>query len=237
MAPEETGRTVGKERVLVVDDEETIRELVEHHLEREGYAVRCAASGEAALKAARSERPDLVLLDLMLPGMDGLDVCKALKAGPDTSAVPVIVLTAKGEEADVVAGLEVGADDYVTKPFSPRVLLARVKAVLRRNARDDLDAETPLRAGDILIDPARREVTVKGKRVDLTKTEFDLLRFLASRPGRVFTRYQIVDAVKGADYPVTDRSVDVQAVGLRRKLGAAGKFVETVRGVGYRFKD
>ena len=224
------------ETILVVDDEASIRELVEHHLSKEGYKVLCAASGEAALKAARLKRPDLVVLDLMLPGMDGLDVCKALKADPETKGMRVVMLTAKGEEADIVAGLEVGADDYVTKPFSPRVLLARVKAVLRRPAEGE-DADPVLDIHDVRIDPSRRKVTVKGRPVELTKTEFELLRCLASRPGRVFTRYQIVDAVKGADYPVTDRSVDVQVVGLRRKLGAAGKYIETVRGVGYRFRE
>jgi two-component system, OmpR family, alkaline phosphatase synthesis response regulator PhoP len=202
--------------------------------------VETATSGEEAMDKARRMHPDLILLDIMLPGLDGLDVCKVLKRHADTERIPIVMVTAKGDEADIVAGLEVGADDYITKPFSPRVLVARVKAVLRRPARSapPADAEAQVvRAHGVEIDPNRHRVTIKGKLVDLTSTEFRLLHFLASRPGWVFTRYQIVDAVHGQDYPVTDRSVDVQIVGLRKKLGAAGKLIETVRGVGYRFKD
>ena len=173
----------------------------------------------------------------MLPEVDGLEVCRTVKKDPQTANIPVVMLTAKGTEADIVAGLEMGADDYITKPFSPRVLMARVKAVLRRK---DTPAETDtrtIRVHDIEIDSGRHKVTINGKPVQLTTTEFSLLKFLASRPGWVFTRYQIVDAVHGSDYPVTDRSVDVQIVGLRKKLGNAGKYVETVRGVGYRFQE
>jgi two-component system phosphate regulon response regulator PhoB len=172
----------------------------------------------------------------MLPGMDGLEVCKRLKNNVKTEGLPIIVLTAKGEETDVVTGLELGADDYVTKPFSPKVLIARVRRILRRAVSRDME-KPPIRIGDLVMDPGRREVLVKGKRVNLTFTEFNILYALAKRPGMVFTRYQIVDAVHGDDYPVTDRAVDVQIVSLRKKLGSCGNYIETVRGVGYRFKD
>ncbi len=226
--------------ILVVEDEEDVLELLRYNLDKNGFAVETATSGEEAMDKARRMHPDLILLDIMLPGLDGLDVCKVLKRHADTERIPIVMVTAKGDEADIVAGLEVGADDYITKPFSPRVLVARVKAVLRRPARSapPADAEVQVvRAHGVEIDPNRHRVTIKGRLVDLTSTEFRLLHFLASRPGWVFTRYQIVDAVHGQDYPVTDRSVDVQIVGLRKKLGAAGKLIETVRGVGYRFKD
>lgn len=230
---------MARETILLVEDDEDIQELVRYNLAKEGYRVVPVTSGEDALKTLRSNQPDLVVLDLMLPGLDGLEICRLMKADPKASHVPVVMLTAKGEEADVVAGLELGAEDYITKPFSPRVLLARIRAVLRRGkAAPAADADAaPLKVHDILIHPGRHEVVAKSKRVDLTHTEFQLLHFLARRPGWVFTRQQIVDAVKGEDYPVTDRSVDVQVVGLRRKLGAAGAYVETVRGVGYRFKE
>ncbi|MBN1884387.1 MAG: response regulator transcription factor [Candidatus Krumholzibacteriota bacterium] len=225
------------ERILVVDDEEDILELVEYNLTRSGYSVTGVASGEEALDVARSKLPHLVVLDLMLPGVDGLEVCNLLKNDIKTAHIPIVMLTAKGEEADVVAGLELGADDYITKPFSPRVLVARVKAVLRRKAKTGLDREAVITRKDLVIHPGRHEVTVKGKPVKLTSTEFDLLHYLARRPGWVFTRQQLIDAARGEDYPVTDRSVDVHIVGLRRKLGPLGKLVETVRGVGYRFKE
>ncbi|MBI3829522.1 MAG: response regulator [Planctomycetes bacterium] len=228
---------MSKEHILVVEDEDDIQELVRYNLAKEGYRVTCVASGEDGLQFARSSRPDLILLDLMLPGTDGLEVCKRLKTGTDTRAVPIIMLTAKGEESDVVAGLEVGASDYVTKPFSPKVLLARIRAVLRRNENPEGDDEQVVRINDLVIHPGRHEVTLKGKPVELTYTEFRLLHLLARRPGWVFTRYQIVDAVKGDDHAVTDRSVDVHIVSLRRKLGSIGKHIETVRGVGYRFKE
>jgi two-component system phosphate regulon response regulator PhoB len=180
---------------------------------------------------------DLVVLDLMLPGIDGLDVAKKLKKDKKTEHVPIVMLTAKGEEADVVTGLELGADDYVTKPFSPRVLLARIRAILRRRTARPDDATSVVRIYELEIDPGRRSVHVSGKPVDLTYTEFQVLYIMARRPGWVFTRSHIVDAVRGDDYPVTDRSVDVQIVGLRKKLGACGIYIETVRGVGYRFKE
>ncbi|MCU0562093.1 MAG: response regulator transcription factor [Desulfobacterales bacterium] len=228
---------MAKQRILVVDDEEDILELVRYHLAREGYDVVASASGEDALKKAKREAFDLVVLDLMLPGLDGLEVAKALKADAKTKSLPLIMLTAKGEDADVVAGLELGADDYITKPFSPRVLIARVKTVLRRRSREPVGESESVSIHDLEIHPGRRTVLAGGQPVELTYTEFQLLHVLARRPGWVFTRGQIVDAVRGGDYPVTDRSVDVQVVGLRKKLGTHGNYIETVRGVGYRFKE
>lgn len=225
-------------RVLVVEDEQDIQELLAFNLTKAGYRVDAARTGEEALRRIREAPPDLVLLDLMLPGIDGLEVCRLMKAQPETREIPVLMLTAKGEEADVVAGLELGADDYVTKPFSLRVLLARLQAVLRRAAQPATDdGAAPLKVHDVEIHPGRQEVTVAGQPVKLTHREFLLLHTLARRPGWVFTRNQIVEAVHGDDYPVTERAVDVQIVGLRKKLGAAGEYVETVRGVGYRFKE
>jgi two-component system, OmpR family, alkaline phosphatase synthesis response regulator PhoP len=179
----------------------------------------------------------LVLLDLMLPGMDGLEVCRKLKADPQTQAIPVVMLTAKGEESDIVAGLELGAEDYITKPFSPRLLVARARAILRRRTEAQPEEKAVIKIDDLAIDPGRRSVTVRGKDVTLTETEFRLLHLLARRPGWVFTRNQIIDAVRGEDCAVTDRSVDVHVVGLRRKLGPCGKRVETIRSVGYRFTE
>lgn len=227
---------MSKATILVVDDEEDIRELVALNLDREGYTVLTCETGEQALALARAKEPDLVLLDLMLPGIDGLEVCKRLKADPSRQHVPVVMLTAKGEESDIVAGLELGADDYVTKPFSGKVLVARVRRLLRK-ATEMGDDKALVKVHGLVIDPARHEVALHGKPVSLTLTEFNILHTLARRPGLVFTRYQIVDAIHGDDYLVTDRAVDVQIVALRRKLGACGKLIETVRGVGYKFKD
>lgn len=229
---------MAKERILVVEDEEDILELVSFNLDREGYQVVRAKSGEQALKTARMESLDLILLDLMLPGIDGLDVAKVLKNDKATREVPIVMLTAKGEETDIVTGLELGADDYITKPFSPKIMIARIRAVLRRKKKEPVEDDAAvLRIHDLVIHPGRHEVLVDGNPVQMTFTEFQILHFLARRPGWVFTRFQIVDAVRGDDYPVTDRSVDVQIVGLRKKLGPAGKYIETVRGVGYRFKE
>jgi two-component system phosphate regulon response regulator PhoB len=228
---------MAKERVLVVDDEEDLLELVRFHLSREGYQLVLAASGEEALKRAGRDAFDLIILDLMLPGLDGLEVAKALKADAKTKSLPIIMLTAKGEDADIVTGLEIGADDYIAKPFSPRVLTARVKAVLRRRSRAAVEDTKIITVHELEIHPGRRAVIAGGAALDLTYTEFQLLCVLARRPGWVFTRSQIVDAVRGSDYPVTDRSVDVQVVGLRKKLGAYGNYIETVRGVGYRFRE
>ncbi len=226
-----------KEKILVVDDEEDILELVRYNLTKEGYRVQCVQSGEQALAKSGEEPPDMILLDLMLPGLDGLDVCRALKKNPATAGIPLIMLTAKGEDADIVTGLELGADDYVTKPFSPRVLLARIKATFRRRKQEEPDDASIINIENLVVDPVRHEALVDGKLVNLTVTEFRIVHLLARRPGWVFSRDQIINAVRGEDYPVTERSVDVQIVGLRKKLGKAGNFIETVRGVGYRFKD
>ena len=226
---------MAKESILIVDDKEDVLELLRYNLDKNGYKVNAAVSGEEALRKASSKLPDLIVLDLMLPGIDGLEVCKLLKNGPKTEHIPIIMLTAKGEEVDIVTGLELGADDYVTKPFSPKVLVARVRRILRRAISRD-QGKTPIKIHGLTVDSARREVLVKNKPVELTFTEFNILHTLAKRPGLVFTRYQIVDAIHGSDYPVTDRAVDVQIVSLRKKLGSCGEYIETVRGVGYRFK-
>ena len=228
---------MAKEHILVVDDEEDILELLTYNLTREGYHVTGALTGEDALKKIRSAVFDLIVLDLMLPGIDGLEVTKRLKNDPKTRDIPILMLTAKGEEADIVTGLELGADDYITKPFSPRILLARIRAALRRKSEKPVDESAIIRIRELEIDPGRRSVVVGGKPIELTYTEFQVLLILAKRPGWVFTRSQIVDAVRGSDYPVTDRSVDVQIVGLRKKLEPFGKYIETVRGVGYRFRE
>ncbi len=227
-----------KSRILIIEDEEDIRELVRYNLARENLDVVEADSGEAGLELVAQEQPDLILLDLMLPGKDGMQVCRELKENKAMRDIPVVMMTARGEETEIVAGLEAGAEDYIVKPFSPKVLVARVKAVLRRKTSAKVPAkEDVLTVFDLRIDPGRHEIFLSGNLVSLTASEFAILHFLARRPGWVFTRYQIVDAVHGDDYPVTERSVDVQVVGLRKKLGAAGEYIETVRGVGYRFKD
>ncbi len=229
---------MSKGNIFAVDDEEDILELLRMNLEREGYKVTCIEAGEECVKKAREKIPDLILLDLMLPGIDGLDVCKILKSESKTRHIPIIMITAKGEESDIVTGLELGADDYITKPFSMKVLMARVKSVLRKgSASAETGAQEVIKRKNLIIDPGRREITVGGKKVELTFTEFEILLFLARRPGWVFTRNQIVNGVKGGGYPVTERAVDVQIVGLRKKLGAAADVIDTIRGVGYRFKD
>jgi len=228
-----------KIKILVVEDEAPIQELLQFNLERSKYRVTVVDSGEEALETAEKLMPDLILLDIMLPGADGLEVCKRLKNNSKTQHIPIIMLTALCEEADIVTGLELGADDYVTKPFSPRVLLARVKAALRRieSGKEKPVDDNVIHVHNISIDSVRHKVEVDGEDMALTFTEFKVLQLLANQPGRVFTRYQIVDAVHGDDYPVTDRSVDVQIVGLRKKLGESGSVIETVRGIGYRFKE
>ena len=225
------------ELILVVEDEEDIQELLEYTLANAGYRVDVTGSGEEALEIVDEHPPSLMVLDLMLPGLHGLEVCRRLKNAEATSELPVIVLTAKGEEEDVIAGFAAGADDYITKPFSPKVLAARVAAVLRRSPATRPDAEGALNHGEIWIHPGRHEVTVDGRSVDLTHTEFRILHFLASRPGWVFSRTQIVRGVHGEDYPVTGRSVDVQVASLRKKLGEASRHISTVRGVGYKLGE
>ncbi len=224
-------------RILIVEDEEDILELLEFNLMKVGYQVEGVDSGEKALSTIKAKQPDLILLDLMLPGVDGLEVCRAVKRDPEFKDIGVIMVTARGEESDVVKGLEMGADDYITKPFSPKVVAARVAAVLRRRAQGDGPDDAVTAIHDIVIHPGRHEVTVDNTVIKLTLTEFRILLFLAKRPGWVFTRNQIVKAVHGNDYPVTERSVDVQIVGLRKRLGSAGDYIETVRGIGYRFKE
>ncbi len=223
--------------VYIVEDEEDIVELISFNLKREGYVIEVAMDGDHAIEEIPRVMPDIVLLDLMLPGADGLEVCRSLKKSHRTEGIPIIMVTAKGEESDIVSGLELGADDYLTKPFSMKVLVARIRSVLRRQTRTESHKNSILKIKDLLIDPERHEVRVKGKVVDMTYTEFTLLYYLASRPGRVMTRDQIIDAVRGEDYAVTDRAVDVQVVGLRKKLEKCSEYVQTVRGVGYRFRE
>ena len=226
--------------ILVVEDDPDIRELLSFSLAKEGWTVVVADDGESGLAKLPSANPDCVVLDIMLPGMDGLDVLKALKADPARKRLPVIMTTAKGEEADVVSGLELGAEDYVVKPYSPKVLAARIRAALRRTYEAQSrpsDSEAILSKGDISLDPGKHEVKVKDAKIDLSATEFSILELLLRSPGWVFSRSKIIDSVKGRDYPVTDRAVDVQILSLRRKLGERGEDIETVRGVGYRLKD
>jgi two-component system phosphate regulon response regulator PhoB len=222
----------------VVEDEESILGLIRDTLEREGFTVAAAGSGEEALALAREARPDLILLDLMLPGISGLEVCRRLRTQRATAEIPLLVVTALDGESDVIAGLDMGADDYLTKPFSPRILAARIRAALRRrDGGQPQAAKTAIAAGGIALDRERREVLVDGAKVDLTYTEFEILWLLAAGPGRVFTRAKLVAAARGADAGITERAVDVRIVGLRRKLGTAAGRIETVRGVGYRFGD
>ncbi|MCE5270255.1 response regulator transcription factor [bacterium] len=228
---------MARKHVLLVEDDEDILELLRYNLSEEGYTVDGAVTGEEALRLIVTKLPDLVILDLMLPGLDGMEVCKMIKRDPKTSHIPIVMLTAKSEDSDIVAGLELGADDYITKPFSPRVLIARVRAVLRRKSKEQTDETSTIQLHDLVINPGRHEVLAENSQVELTSTEFRVLHFLARRPGWVFTRNQIVEGVHGYDYPVTERSIDFQIASLRKKLGPAGKYIRTVRGVGYRFKD
>ena len=223
--------------ILVVEDDPDIKELISFNLSNQGHQVFEANNGELGIEKAREKIPDLILLDLMLPGIHGLDVCRIIKADQETKDISIIMVTAMGQEEDIVKGLETGADDYITKPFSIKVLLARVSAVLRRSFEEyDQDSDKSLLINGISIKPRLREVRVEDKVIDnLTFSEFQILYLLAGHPGWVFTRYQIIDKIRGDNYPVTDRSVDFQIVGLRKKLGGAGKLIRTVRGVGYRF--
>jgi two-component system phosphate regulon response regulator PhoB len=222
--------------ILVVDDEEDIQELVKLSLQREGYDVVTVGTGDQALAVARSRQPSLIVLDLLLPGLQGLDICKILKADAKTQAIPIIILSAKSEESDIVTGLELGADDYITKPFSSKVLIARVRRALRKGAEQGLDRSV-IRIHDLTVDPSRCEALLDDRPLALTLSEFNILYLLARWPGMVFSRYQIVDSLHGGDYVVTDRAIDVQITYLRKKLGPYRDYIETVRGVGYRFKD
>ena len=228
---------MSRQSVLVVEDEEDIMEVIRFNLEKEGYEVHQALSGEKALQVIENNLPSLVLLDLMLPGINGLDLCRIFKQNDRTKAIPVIMLTAKSEDADIVAGLEMGAEDYITKPFSPRVLVARVRTIFRRRESGVKDDSSVIQVDGMQIHPGRHEVTMGDNVVDLTPSEFRILHYLARRPGWVYSRDQIIDAIRGHGYVVTDRAIDVQVVGLRKKLGDYGKFIETVRGIGYRFRD
>ncbi len=231
---------MNREAILLVEDEQDIQDLLKFNLERENFSVFTADNGEDALAALRESKPALILLDLMLPGIDGLEVCRRVKAHADTSPIPILMLTAKDSEADIIAGLEMGASDYVTKPFSPSVLVARIHALLRRPLPlpgKTEDAPPTLHIGVLTIDSQRHKVEIKGKEVHLTHTEFRILHLLADSAGKAFSRQFIVDQVRGESYSVTDRIVDVQMVSLRKKLGALGNWIETVRGVGYRFKE
>ena len=223
--------------VLVIEDEPDIRELVEFNLKKYDYNVLLANNGEKGLNDARFYEPDLILLDLMLPGIQGIDVCRVIKSDENIKSIPIIILSALGQEEDIVLGLEAGADDYVSKPFSLDVLNARIKTVLRRYSnKDDDDRNRILLIQNIKINPRTREVAIDGKLVSLTYTEFQILHLLMSHPGWVFTRYQIIDKIRGENYSVTDRSIDFQIVGLRKKMMDKGNLIETIRGVGYRFQ-
>lgn len=233
---------MGKVNILVVEDEIAIQQLVSYNLIKAGFHVSCADTGEEALECLLKEDIDCILLDLMLPGMSGLQVCESVKEKAERTGqqIPIIMLTAKGEEEDIVTGLECGADDYITKPFSPKVLIARIKAVLRRGvvnkkAQKD-DQQAVIVVDDLEIDKGRHEVTLRNEKLQLTMTEFGILELLARKPGWVFTRQQIIDSVRGYDFLITPRAIDVQIFGLRKKMGESGKLIETVRGIGYRFQ-
>ena len=227
---------MAKGRVLIIDDEKDLIELVRYNLEKEGFQVQSALNGESGMADALRDLPDIIIIDLMLPGIDGLEVCRFLRSDNRTSRIPIVMLTAKSAESDRIVGLELGADDYITKPFSPRELTARVKAVLRRTAPPQKPPEM-IRRGQLSIDTSRREVICGGKTIILTATEFRLLQFLADHPGRVFSRSHLIDGALGQDVSVLDRTIDVHITGLRKKLGDCGEWIETVRGFGYRFKE
>lgn len=223
--------------ILVVEDEEDIQELISYNLKKEKYQVDTVSTGEEAIHFAKTKLPDVIILDLMLPGIDGFEVCRCLKSNETSRAIPIVILTAKGEETDIVTGLELGADDYITKPFSPSILIARIRAILRRKSPTNASVEEIIKHGELIIDTFRHQVLLYGNAIQLTSTEFKILHFLASQPGRVYSRDQIVNAIHQADFAVTARAIDVQIVGLRKKLGNKNEFIETVRGVGYRFKE
>ena len=228
---------MSKAKILIVEDEADIRELIHFHLFKEKYEVILAEDGERALNLIELEKPDLVLLDIMLPIIDGIEVCKRMRANKSSKDIPVIMITAKGTEEDIVSGLELGADDYITKPFSPKVLLARVKTQLRKSSKVT-KTEEQLSLHGLSIDPKMRKVSSgDSDDISLTYSQFQILHLLAKKPGWVFSRPKIVDMVRGENHAITDRSVDVQIVLLRKKLGEYGNLIETVRGAGYRFKE
>ncbi|MFO1462956.1 MAG: response regulator transcription factor [bacterium] len=225
-------------KVLIIEDEADIQQLLAFHFQQGGFRVEACSNGAEGLKKAREKRPDLIVLDLMLPGMDGFEVCRTLKGGQDTKTIPIIMLTAKGEEIDKVVGFELGADDYLTKPFSPRELLLRAKAVLRRGHKAEAgEAERQIQFGDLVVDLARHKVSLAGKEIELTAIEFKLLQYLLETKGRVQTRDTLLDKVWGYDAFVTTRTVDTHVKRLREKLGKFENYLETVRGIGYRFRE
>jgi DNA-binding response OmpR family regulator len=227
-----------REKIVVIEDEADILEVLQYNLRREGYLVVTSNDGEDGWAKVRRENPDLVLLDLMLPGLDGLEICKRMQTDPITAGIPIVMVTAKGEESDIVLGLQLGADDYVTKPFSPKEVVARVKAVLRRGPmREERSVGERITRGDLVVDVGKHQVTVEGVPVTITATEMRLLHFLAGHPGRVFSRDQLLSRAIGDHAVVIDRNIDVHVGALRRKLGTKREYIETIRGVGYRFKD
>ncbi len=228
---------MGRSKIVVIEDEPDIAEVMCYNLQREGYQVASATRGDDGLELVRNQSPSLVILDLMLPGMDGLPVCQQIKSDPLTRATPIIIVSAKGEESDVVIGLGLGADDYMAKPFSPREMLARVKAVLRRGPLQEEQQKDRIVIRDLVIDPARHEVRAGAELVNLTATEFKLLHQLASQPGRAYTREQLLNRVVGEGVVVVDRNIDVHIRAVRKKLGDLGDVIQTIRGVGYRFID
>lgn len=225
-----------EDKILMIEDDSDISELVQYNLEREGYKVFVSANGESGFSQAMTLRPDLIILDLMLPGLDGLSVCRKLRAHPTTAEVPIVMLSAKGEESDVVVGLEMGADDYVTKPFSPKELIARIRAVLRR-PRQSTVVEGRRITGPVTLDPERHEAFLRDEPLVLTLAEYKLLSALTSRPGRVFTREQLLEKITGGETYVIDRNIDVHIRAIRKKLGGDADFIQTVRGVGYKCRE
>tara|TARA_B100001109_G_scaffold61987_1_gene50718 strand:- start:1524 stop:2222 length:699 start_codon:yes stop_codon:yes gene_type:complete len=224
-------------KILIIEDDKDIRDLISFNLSKNGYKTILSRDGEKGIEKAKNEKPDLVLLDLMLPGIHGLDVCKILKTDSSLNKLSIIMLTALGQEEDIIKGLEAGADDYITKPFSFKILFARIKSVLRRKKTKESSNKDPVNLYGVKIDPKTRQVIINENELKLTFTEFQILYLLASHPGWVFTRYQIIDKIRSDNNSVTDRSVDFQIVGLRKKMNNLGKLIETIRGVGYRFKS
>ncbi|MBN2809175.1 MAG: response regulator [Deltaproteobacteria bacterium] len=227
-----------KEQIAVVEDEADIREVMVYNLERDGYRVFSARNGKQGLELIQAKKPDLVLLDLMLPGLDGLQICKLLKADELTCSIPIIMVSARGEESDIVSGLELGADDYITKPFSTREMLARVNAVLRRREPlSEKKSSVRIEYAGVTIDVGRHQVWVDDEPVAMTATEFKLLHFLAHHPGWVFTRDHLISRIMGEDNFIVDRNIDVHIQAVRKKLGPYRNLIETIRGIGYRFKE
>ena len=228
---------MASQKILVVEDEKDIAELISFNLEKEGFKVVKVFSGEDGIQRAGSDVPDLILLDIMLPGMNGLDVCREVRRNDKTSHIPIIMLTAKDEDTDIITGLEIGANDYVTKPFSPKVLIARIRALLRRAVDKESPGTAPIKFGEMIIDRGRHQVKISGRDIQLTMTEFQLLLIFARKPGWVYSRAQLIDDLREGHYVITDRAIDVQIANLRKKLGPYGDYIETVRGIGYKMKE